>query len=55
MQRFSASSQFGGRCGFCFQHFGKGEVVQKHKTAARLVMHKECATQDLGPCTVSSP
>jgi predicted Fe-S protein YdhL (DUF1289 family) len=25
--------------------------VKNHKTASRLLMHKECATQDLGTCS----
>jgi hypothetical protein len=43
-------AEFGGRCGFCFQHFPKGTIVRNHKTATRLLMHKECSLQDLGSC-----
>lgn len=43
-------AEFGARCGFCFQRFARGDAVQNHKTATRLLMHKECSSQDLGLC-----
>ena len=45
------SAAFGGRCGFCFQRIEKGCDVENHKTATRLLMHKECSVQDLGLCS----
>ena len=43
-------AEFAGRCAFCFQRYAAGSVVRNHKTATRLLMHKECSTQDLGRC-----
>jgi hypothetical protein len=43
-------AEFAGRCGFCFQRYSMGSVVRNHKTATRLLMHKECSTQELGSC-----
>jgi hypothetical protein len=49
-------AEFAGRCGFCFQPFARGAIVQNHKTATRLLLHKECSSQDLGVCVgCSSP
>ena len=43
-------AEFSGRCAFCFQRYNAGSVVRNHKTATRLLMHKECSTKDLGSC-----
>jgi hypothetical protein len=39
-----------GKCAFCFQYYGKGTAIRSHKTATRLLMHKECSVLDLGNC-----
>jgi len=43
-------AEFAGRCAFCFQRYSAGTVVRNHKTATRLLMHKECSARDLGAC-----
>jgi len=45
---FKASAS--GRCGVCFQPYGKDTDVRLHTTARRMVVHDSCSIKTFGPC-----